>query len=236
MTYRAVGLAVLALAACSDLSSSDETVVALQVTSPPGSTVEVGDTVTYTVVALNRNGDSIAATIRWSTPDTAILAVDSLSGVVLGKKPGPGRVQAISDGLVSPLNILTVFASADTLILVPPDTVRLDTLTATNTSPLVARLESFNPVGPVAGRVIIYTVVEPVFANAADRTVEFGTGGLADTAVTAANGEPVDAVTIARIPGITPPDSAIVEIRATRYKNNQPVPGSGQRWIIRFGI
>ena len=30
--------------------------------------------------------------------------------------------------------------------------------------------------------------------------------------------------------------NAIVEIRATRYKDNQPVPGSGQRWIIRFGI
>jgi len=231
-----VGLTFLALAACSDLSSNDETVVALQVTSPPGAVVEVGDTVTYTVVALNRNGDPIAATIRWSTPDTATLAVDSLSGVVLGKKPGPGRVQAISDGLVSPLNILTVFASADTLILVPPTTVTLDTLTSTTTAPLVARLESFNPVGPVAGRVIIYTVVEPVFATPADRTVQFATGGLADTATTGANGEPLIAVTLARIPGLTPPDSAIVDIRATRFKDSQPVPGSGQRWVIRFGI
>jgi hypothetical protein len=79
-------------------------------------------------------------------------------------------------------------------------------------------------------------VVEPVFANVADRTVEFGPGALADTATTAANGEPDTPVTLARIPGIAPPDSAIVEIRATRYKDNQPVPGSGQRWIIRFGI
>lgn len=236
MRYRAAGLAVLALAACSDLSSSDETVVALQVTSPPGAVVEVGDTVTYTVVALNRNGDSIAATIRWSTPDTATIAVDSLSGVVLGKKPGPGRVQAISDGLVSPLNILTVFASADTLILVPPDTVRLDTLTSTTTTPLVARLESFNPVGPVAGRLIIYELIEPVVVDTATRSLQFSTGGLADTATTATNGEPLVAVSLSRIPGRPLPDSAIVEIRATRYKDNQPVPGSGQRWIIRFGI
>lgn len=235
MTYRRVGFTVLALAACSDLSSSDETVVALQVTSPPGAAVEVGDTVTYSAVALNRNGDPIPATIRWSTPDTAVIAVDSLSGVVLGRKPGQGRVQAISDGLVSPLNLLTVFASPDTLILVPPDTVTLDTLSSTTTAPLVARLESFNPVGPVAGRAIIYTVVEPVFADPAARTVEFSTGGLADTATTAANGEPVNPVVLARIPGLAPPDSAIVEIRATRYKDNQPVPGSGQRWIIRFG-
>ena len=236
MKYRMAGLAILALAACSDLSSDDETVVALQVTSPPGALVEVGDTVTYSVIALNRNGDPIAATIRWSTPDTATIAVDSLSGVVLGKKPGPGRVQAISDGLVSPLNILTVFASADTLILVPPSAVVVDTFVATNTPPLVARLESFNPVGPLTSRVIIYEVVEPVFATPANRTVEFAAGALADTATTGANGEPLTPVSLARIPGITPPDSAIVEIRATRYKNNQPVPGSGQRWIIRFGI
>jgi hypothetical protein len=58
----------------------------------------------------------------------------------------------------------------------------------------------------------------------------------ADTATTAANGEPLEAVTLARIPGVAPPDSAIVEIRATRYKDNQPVPGSGPRWIIHFGL
>ena len=236
MRLARTGLVVMALAGCSELASSDDTVVALQVTSPPGSTVEVGDTVTYTVVAVNRNGDPIPATIYWSTPDTLILAVDSASGVVLGKSPGQGRVQAISDGLVSPLNILTVFASPDTLILVPPDTVTVDTLATTTTDPLVARLESFNPVGPIAGRIIIYEVVEPVFADTALRTVQFSTGGLADTATTAANGEPLEAVTLARLPGVAPPDSAIVEIRATRYKDNQPVPGSGQRWIIRFGI
>jgi len=230
------GLAVLALAGCSELASSDDTVVALQVTAPPGSAVEVGDTVTYTVVAVNRNGDPIPAPIYWSTPDTLVIAVDSVSGVVLGKSPGQGRVQAISDGLVSPLNILTVIASPDTLILVPPDTVRLDTLASTTTEPLVARLESFNPVGPIAGRLIIYELIEPVVVDTATRSVQFSTGGLADTATTAANGEPDEAVTLARIPGVAPPDSAIVEIRATRYKDNQPVPGSGQRWIIRFGI
>jgi hypothetical protein len=238
MKLRAAILGMLALAACSDLSSGDDTVIALQVTSPPGATVEVGDTVTYTVIALNRNGEVIAATIVWSTPDTATLAVESASGVVLGKLPGQGRVQASTDGLVSPLNILTVVASPDTLILVLPDTVLVDTLLATTTPPLVARLEAFNPPGPVAARQIIYEVIEPVLsiADTASWTVRFASGGLADTATTASSGEPVNPVSLGRIPGVTPPDSAIVEIRATRYKDNQPVPGSGQRWIIRFGL
>jgi hypothetical protein len=232
----AAGLAVLALAGCSDLSTSDETVVALQVTAPPGAIVEAGDTVQYSAVALNRNGDVIDAPIRGLTPDTAIIAVDSLTGVVLGKQAGQARVQATSDGLVSPLNILTVALSADTLILVPPDTIVVDTLTATNTPPLVARLESFNPPGPVTSRPIFYTIVEPVFATPADATVAFENGALADTATTTTNGEPLNPVTLGRKAGVAPPDSVIVEVRSTRYKDSQPVPGSGQRWIIRFGI
>lgn len=230
-----VACMVLGLAACSELSSSDDTAVALQVTSPPGSLVEVGDTVQYTALALNRNGDPIAVPIVWLTPDTATIAVDSLTGVVLGKKPGSARVQATTEGLVSPLNIVTVIVTADTLILVPPDTLLVDTLTTTTTPPLVARLESLNPPAAVGGRPIFYDVVEPVFADTANRTVEFGNGGLADTATTASNGEPLNPVILGRIPGLTPPDSVIVEIRSTRYKGTSPVPGSGQRWIIRFG-
>ncbi len=235
MNRLAGGLAILALAACSDLASSDDTVIAIQVTAPPGAIVEVGDTVQYTAVALNRNGDPIATTITWATPDTANIAVDSLTGAVIGLQGGTqGRVQAIADGLVSPLNILTVIVTADTLILVPPDTLSIDTLTATGTPPLVARLEAFSPPGPVASRIIYYEVVEPVFADPSTRTVELSNLALADTATTGANGEPATAVTLQRVPGVTPPDSAIVEISATRHQGTEVVAGSGQRWIIRF--
>ena len=235
MRWRATGLAALALAACSDLSSSDDTVIALQVTSPPGAGVEVGDTVQYTAIALNRNGDPIPAPIRWATPDTQNIAVDSLSGQVIGKKGATqARVQATSQGLVSPLNIITVIAAADTLILVPPDTVRVDLLPATTSPPLVARLESFNPVGPLNDRLLFYEVIEPVFASPAARTVEFANGALVDTATTGPNGEPITPVTLARVTGVASPDSAIVEIRATRHQGTEPVPGSGQRWIVRF--
>lgn len=231
----AAGLAVLALAGCSDLSSSDDTVIALQVTAPPGSVVEVGDTVQYTAVALNRDGVAIPAEITWSTPDTANIIVDSVTGEVIGKTGGTqARVQAISQGLVSPLNIITVVVTADTLILVPPDTLSVDTLTATGTPPLVARLESLSPPGPVVGRLILYEVVEPVFADPSTRTVELSNLALADTATTGSNGEPSVAITLQRVPGVTPPDSAIVEISATKHQGTEVVAGSGQRWIVRF--
>ncbi len=234
MRLRAAVLVVVAVAACSDISSSDDTVIALQVTAPPGAIVDVGDTVTYSAVALNRNGDVLPVAITWYTPDTATIAVDSTTGVVLGKAPGQGRVRATTSDLVSSLNILTVIASPDTLILVPPDTIVIDTLTAT-AAPLLARLESFNPVGPIAGRLIVYDLIEPLFADTASATVVFGNGQLSDSGVTGSNGEPTDTVFLTRKPTLAAPDSVIVEIRATRYKDNQPVPGSGQRWIIRFG-
>jgi hypothetical protein len=235
MTARAVVAVAFALAACSDIGSSDDTVIALQVTSPPGASVDVGDSVQYTAIALNRNGDPIPAPIRWATPDTANIAVDSLSGVVLGKKGATqARVQASSQGLVSSLNIITVIAVADTLILMPPDTLRVDALPATTSAAMVSRLESFNPVGPLSGRLIIYEVIEPVFGSPASATVTLSNGALSDTATTGANGEPSTPITLSRVTGFVAPDSAIVEIRATRRQGTQPVPGSGQRWIVRF--
>jgi hypothetical protein len=234
MRVRITRLAVLALAGCSDISSSDDTVIALQVTAPSGAVVEVGDTVQYTAVALNRNGDPIPAPIRWATPDTQNISVDSLSGQVVGKQGTQGRVQATSQGLASPLSVIAVIAAADTLILTPPDSVRVDLLPATTSSALVARLESFIPAGPLGGRLIVYEVIEPVFGSPAARTVELANGALVDTATTGPNGEPITPVTLARVTGVVSPDSAIVEIRATRHRGTQPVPGSGQRWIVRF--
>ena len=73
-----------------------------------------------------------------------------------------------------------------------------------------------------------------MFATPADATVAFGNGAVADTAVTDVSGEPLTAIALSRVTGKISPDSAIVEIRATRHQGTEPVPGSGQRWIVRF--
>jgi len=232
MTPRTRGIALFlaALAACSDAAGSDDEVVALEVTAPPGGAVEVGDTVQYSAEALNRNGDPVPATIVWSTPDTANIWVDSTSGQVVGKKGATqGRVQARTQGLVSPLNVITVVAVPDTLILVPPDTVRVDSLPDSLSVALVARLESNNPVGPLANREIVYTVIEPLTL-----TVKLPNDALVDTVLTNASGEPTTPMTLARVTGVPSPDSAIVQIHATFHQGADTVPGSGQRWIVRF--
>jgi hypothetical protein len=154
------------LLGCSDLSEGEDGVVALEVTAPAGGAVEVGDTVQYTARALNIQGEEVAAEIRWATPDTANVSVDSLSGLVAGKAGATvARVQASTGSLLSPLNLISVLARADTLILVSPDTMTVDLLLGSSTPALEARLESYDPAGPLSGATI-YEIVDPVTSPA----------------------------------------------------------------------
>jgi hypothetical protein len=144
-------------------------------------------------------------------------------------------VQAQTGNLASNLVTVTIQARPDTLILVDPDTLRIATGIDTS-PPLVAMLES-NSSGvptPLVGGTIIYEIIEPVFPTPADRTVELPGGVLLDTVTTATDGKPSPEVTLSRVGGTTQPDSAIVEIRAFRTRGTIPVPGSGQRFVVRI--
>lgn len=230
----ALVLAAGVLLGCSDLSEGEGGVVALEVTAPAGGAVEVGDTVQYIARALNIQGEEVAAEIRWATPDTANISVDSLTGLVAGKAGATvARVQASVGSLLSPLNLISVLARADTLVLVSPDTMTVDLLVSTSTPALEARLESYDPAGPLSGRDLIYEVVDPVFALPGDRTVELTGGVLIDTLTTGSGGTPASPVALSVV-GATAPDSAIVEVRAFRYQGTEAVPGSGQRIRVRF--
>jgi hypothetical protein len=231
----ALVLAAGVLLGCSDLSEGEGGVVALEVTAPAGNAVEVGDTVQYSARALNIQGEEVEADIRWATPDTANISVDALTGRVAGKAGATiARVQASTGSLLSPLNVISVLARADTLILVSPDTMTVDLLIGPSTPALEARLESYVPAGPVSGRDLIYEIVDPVFAVPGDRTVELTGGLLIDTLTTGSGGTPASPVALSVVGGTTAPDSAIVEVRAFRYRGTEAVPGSGQRIRVRF--
>ena len=235
MRRGALVLAAGVLLGCSDLSEGEGGVVALEVTAPAGNAVEVGDTVQYAARALDIRGEEVAAEIRWATPDTANITVDSLTGMVVGKAGATvARVQASTGSLLSPLNLISVLARADTLILVSPDTMTVDLLAGQSTPPLEARLESYDPAGPLSGRDIIYEIVYPVFPLPDDRTVELTGGVLIDTLTTGSGGTPGSPVALSVVTGAVAPDSAIVEMRAFRYGGTDPVPGSGQRIRVRF--
>lgn len=229
------GLALLAALACSDLAGDSSTPITLEVRSPVGTGalafVEIGDTVQFTARALNQAGDSVAADIRWRTPDTTLLAVDSLTGAVTGKAPGPARVQARTGNLVSDFLSVTVVVGADTVFIVPPDSARV-AATDSGSAALVAQLDTLNPEGPVSGRRIEYELLFPVFGQPGD-TATLNGGVATLSATTGSTGQPTSPVTVQVVPGQPRPDSVLVEVRSRR-PSGALVPGSGQQFIVRF--
>jgi hypothetical protein len=165
------------------------------------------------------------------------IAIDSLTGRVTGLLAGTtGRVQVTDGSLASDLITLTVLPRADT-VEVPRDTIVV-AAGATTSPPLLARVAARDAAAPtgfsgVSGRSVVFTIVEPVFADPAARTVEITGGALADTVVTGTDGLPSAPVTLSRIAGRTAPPIVLVEVKAVR-RSGVLVPGSGQRFVVRF--
>lgn len=227
-------VALLVMTACTNLSETDGGVARLQVLSPVQPTLEVDDTTRLIARALDKNNDDISATIEWRAPDST-LSVDA-TGLVSADSVGTGRVQARSGSLISNFVTFTIILRPDTLVLVGSDTV-LVPLGQDSTPALVARLDSHHlgDTVPASGGMIVYQIVAPIFPDPSLRSIELSGQVIIDTVTTGGGGTPVTPVQLWRVMGRTSPDSAIVEIRATRFQGTEVVPGSGQRFIVRFG-
>ncbi len=103
-------LAGLALvAACSSLPAVDGGVVAIEVRTPASFTLAQGDTAQLLAVALDASGNQVATGIVWRTPDTALVALDSTSGLIVAlSDSGHARVQAAAGTLASSLITVTL--------------------------------------------------------------------------------------------------------------------------------
>jgi hypothetical protein len=229
-----VAAALLVAAACSDLDELGDGVIALQVTPPASTTIELGDTVRFQARALDVNGDSVAADITWVSADPANVAVaDAALGTVTGLLPNTtGRIQAVLGNLRSGFTTISVQPRADTVRLVEPDTVAV--AGSENVSPALAvAVESLDPAGPVPGRGVIYTIVSPAIPDTALRPVQFTNGALVDTVVTGTDGVTSPGAQLQRIPERAAPAEVVVEVRVTRL-SGAAVPGSGQRFTVQF--
>ncbi len=111
MRHRPVSALLLAaLAGCGQLPVTGDGVVALEVTQPVSLTLAAGASVQLEARALDRNGDEVASTVSWSTPDTTVV-VDATTGLVTGvAESGTGRVQASVGTLHSDLITFTLTA------------------------------------------------------------------------------------------------------------------------------
>jgi hypothetical protein len=223
-------LALTVAAGCSNLTDQGG-VVGLEIRTPRVPVVEVGQTIILKAVALNEQGDSVAATITWITPDTTVTLTPD--GRLTGRTGGQtARVQAQAGSLVSDFVTFTVNPRPDTVVITG-DSILTVASSAATSAPLLASLRSLNPAEPLSGRVITYTITVPVFPDPSQRTVELPGGVLTLAATTGADGTPASSVVVSRISGRTAPDSSIVTVSATTA-TGAVVPGSGQRFIIHF--
>jgi hypothetical protein len=224
----ALFLSVVGWQGCSNLTEGAGGVVGLEIQAPSLKTIEVGETLQLTAVALDKDGNPVATTIDWRAPDTT-LSVDGATGAITGAFPGTGQVQAFAGSLSSELVTFTVIARADTLILTG-DSVITVPAGVTASAPLLVQLQSFSPAGPLPSRPVIYAVTSP--PDVGPHTVELPGAVLTDTVLTGTDGA-VSSVTLNRVNGTTQPATAIVEVRAFRTRG-EAVPGSGQRFTVNF--
>ncbi|MEO6066931.1 MAG: hypothetical protein ABIQ41_02975 [Gemmatimonadales bacterium] len=214
-------VAVLMLAACSKLGESGAPVAIEFLVAAPGA-VEIGDTIQLRARVLDQNGDSVGATIRWRTPDSTV-AVDSMTGrfwgVVLGD--GNGRVQPVSGSLVGALNLFTVRARADTLIIPLGADSLVVTAADTASAPLGPKVAKSDGTG-LANRRLIITLLTPT-----DSSVRLSGDVAVDTILTGTGGVPAASFRLRRT-GVAWPDSAVVKVEARRT-SGAVVPGSGQK-------
>jgi hypothetical protein len=224
----ALFLSVVGLQGCSNLTEGAGGVVGLQIQAPSLKTIEVGETLQLTAVALDKDGNPVATPVTWRAPDTT-LTVDGATGAITGAFPGTGRVQAFVGSLSSELVTFTVIARADTLVLTG-DSVITVPAGVTASAPLLVQLQSFSPAGPLPSRPVIYVVTSP--PDVGPHTVELPNAALTDTVLTGTDGA-VSSVTLNRVNGTTQPATGIVEVRAFRTRG-EAVPGSGQRFTVNF--
>jgi len=226
-------LAILLAAGCTNLTETDSGVAKLQLLTPIQPVLQVGDTTRIIARALDKNDDDISATIEWRAPDST-LTVDA-TGLVTADSVGTGRVQARSGSLISNFITFTIILRPDTLVLVGSSTVQVPA-GQDSTPALVARLDSHHlgDTLPASGWTIVYAIVDPVFPDPSLRSIELSGQVTIDTVTTGGAGTPITPVQLWRVMGQPSPDSAIVEIRATRFQGTEIVPGSGQRFVVHF--
>ena len=100
---------LLGLLGCSALPADSDGIVALEIRTQSPVSLPLGQQVILRARALDINGDSVPALIRWRTADTALVVLDSLSGIIEGRvAAGQARVQAAVGTLRSDLIVITL--------------------------------------------------------------------------------------------------------------------------------
>jgi hypothetical protein len=235
------GVCILVLAAavaCGNLGDLGA-VLALEVAAPDS--LEEYDTLHPRARALDGHGDSVRATILWSTLDTAVLSeLDSTTGrtVVRSVGPTPGRMLARTSGVISNVISIRPLAAADTLFaagataLTPRRADSLSDSLKVELADTVATSAGGSLTVPLAGRPLTYTIVYPATAGPVTLVVR-DTSHSPVTAASVATGSSGIAFVKVRLLGPAAPDSVVVTAGARRAVGTI-VRGSPVTFTVRF--
>jgi hypothetical protein len=219
----------LLTAGCSGLDEGEAGVVGIEVQVPGPDSLEVGESIQLGAKPLDKNGDSAAVAVTWTSADPTA-SIDPVTGILTGIGVGPARVQASVGSLGSALISFAIVPRADTLAI-SGDSVVTASVTTLPLPDFTTVLSSFNPPGPVPSQGVIYAITSPDPLTTPLSVVLGVNNQVADTLPADVNGTVVDHLVL--LPGVAPPDSVIVTVSANRIRG-AVVPGSGQRFILRL--
>jgi hypothetical protein len=229
-----VAAAIFGAAACGNIAGDLRGVIAIDVVVPDSARVETGDTIIPSAVALDGNGDTVAAaTVYWSSLDTAGAGIlhlaDSTTGTFVALAPGTSQIQARVGNLRSNPIPISVLFRADTIFAdsTPArDSVSVATKTDSLSDSLRIRIRSFADTvagGNLPGRRVVFQLLYPgdttSFTLVPSNTITTDGAGLAVVQV--------------KLKSRALPDSAVVQATATRV-NGQTVHGAPITFTVVF--
>jgi hypothetical protein len=229
---------VLAAAATCKVSTDLSRDIAIEVTAPDS--LEEYDTLKPRARVLTGHGDSAATAVFWFSPDTTIAVLDSTTGrTVVVHTGGTGRLVARGGRLVSnPLAIRTL-AAADTVLAGPTlDTVDIAGPTALDSLSDSLKIEiadtvTANPIVPLAGRPVVYTIVHPSVAGPVTLVTQDTAHTLVTIDTASSNISGIAFVKVRLLGRDTIPDSVVV-VASARRAVGTTVPGSPETFVVRF--
>ncbi len=241
------------LVTCTEVGTDPSAPIAIELDPPPLPALVIGDSmrdstgqaVPLEARALNFRDDEIPdAPIRFLALDTGVIALDTLTGYVVGLDTGQVNVVATVGTLQSVLDTVRVTLRPDSL-MVPPDSLRDSLqyrLTEDNVKPLhvtvghdtTPAVVPGDPLVPVPFYLVRFAIVDPPLPSPGDSTQV----QVVNDSRRASSADTTDATGVASrqlrlSPQVQPPipDSVIVEVSVSR-PDTSPVPGSPVRFTI----
>lgn len=210
-------------------------------TGPVTPSVDEGDTLTLTAVALDASGNPLDVPIIWRVLELDTVQIpftlDSLSGFVTGLFAGSARVQADADGLRTNLITVRVRGVADSIAAQEPSEITLAAADG-ESAPFGATVYDVAPDGtaaPIAGTPIRFSLVQPAPGSPEAAALAIGVPGqdpAADPHVaTVTSGTAGGALITLRVLSAGFPDTAFVEAVALR-PTGEVVTGTPARFTI----